>query len=248
MFSVAGKEMAMVRKINRRVPLVPVDQEKKFERQRMQMVMQLQGWNIRDRRILTAMAEIPRHRFVPNGDRNWAYEDRPLPTKYGQTVTQPHVVAYMLEQLDIKPGHRVLEVGTGLGYQTAILGQLAKEVYSLEIIPQLGEKAHQNLGQLGYRHVHVKAANGFRGAADYAPYDRIIVCGAAPQIPDVLLEQLKVEGKLIMPVGETNQTLQTITKTVLGQTLQTGIGASFEPLLERCPTLAQQHRRLGLRR
>lgn len=238
----------MVRKMNRPARVLPVDQEKQFERQRMQMVMQLQGWNVRDRRILKAMAEIPRHHFVPTGDRNWAYEDRPLPMKYGQNVTQPHVVAYMLEQLDIKPEHRVLEVGTGLGYQTAVLGQLAKEVYSLEIIPYVGEKAHQNLGQLGYRNIHVKAANGFRGAAKHAPYDRIIVCGAAPEIPAILLEQLKVDGKLIMPVGEEHQKLHIITKTVLGQTLKMGIGASFEPLLERCPTLARQRQRLGLRR
>ncbi len=237
----------MVRKVNRRLHVLPVDQDKQFERQRMQMVMQLQGWNIRDRRILKAMAETPRHHFVPTRDRNWAYEDRPLPMEYGQMVTQPHVVAYMLEQLDIKPDHRVLEVGTGLGYQTAILGQIAKEVHSLEIIPRVGEKAHQNLGQLGYRNIHVRAGNAFRGAASHAPYDRIIICGAAPEIPAILLEQLKVDGKLIMPVGEERQQLQVITKTVLGQTLETGIGASFEPLLEICPPLAKQRRRLGLR-
>lgn len=237
----------MVQKINRRSHLLPVDQDQQFKRQRLQMVMQLQGWNIRDRRILKAMAEIPRHHFVPGGDRNWAYEDRPLPMKYDQTVTQPHVVAYMLEQLNIQPEHRVLEVGTGLGYQTAILGQLAKAVYSLEIIPYVAQMAHQNLGQLGYRNIHIKAANGLRGSAEHGPYDRIIVCGAAPEIPAILLEQLKVDGKLIMPIGEERQKLQVITKTVLGQTLKTGIGASFEPLLERCPALAQQHQRLGLR-
>lgn len=238
----------MVQRINRRSQVLPVDQDKQFKRQRLQMVMQLQGWNIRDRRILKAMAEVPRHYFVPASDRNWAYEDRPLPMEYGQTVTQPHVVAYMLEQLDIQPNHRVLEVGTGLGYQAAILGHLAREVYSLEIIASLGEKAHQNLGQLGYRNIHVKLGNGFRGAPSHTPYDRIIVCGAAPEIPAILLEQLNVDGKLIMPVGEEHQKLQVITKTMLGQTLKTGIGASFEPLLERCPTLAQQRQRLGLHR
>jgi protein-L-isoaspartate(D-aspartate) O-methyltransferase len=226
----------------------PVDQEKAFERQRIQMVMQLQGWNIRDRHILKAMAEVPRHQFVPTRDRNWAYEDRPLPMGYDQTMTQPHVVAYMLEQLAIQPEHRVLEIGTGLGYQTAILGQLAKEVYSLEIIPRLGEKAHQNLGQLGYRNVHVKSSNGLLGAPSHGPYDRIIICGSAPEIPTALLEQLAIEGKLIMPVGTERQRLQVITKTVLGQTLKTGIGVSFEPLLQTCPPLAQRHQRLGLRR
>ena len=238
----------MLHKTNRRTSVFPVDQEKQFERQRMQMVMQLQGWNIRDRRILKAMAETPRHHFVPTSDRNWAYEDRPLPMKYGQTMTQPHVVAYMLEQLGIQPEHKVLEVGTGLGYQTAILGQLARKVYSLEILPRLGEKAHQNLGKLGYRNIHIRAANGFRGAADHAPYDRIIVCAAAPEVPAILLEQLKVDGKLIMPVGEERQQLHVITKTSLGQTLKAGIGASFEPLLERCPPLAQPNQRWGLRR
>ena len=238
----------MIRKMNRRMRDLSVDPEQQFKRQRMQMVMQLQGWNICDRRILKAMADIPRHRFVPTGDRNWAYEDRPLPMKYGQTVTQPHVVAYMLEQLDLQPDHRVLEVGTGFGYQTAVLGQLVKEVYSLEIIPYVGEKAHRNLGKLGYRNIHVKAANGFKGAAKHAPYDRIIVCGAASEIPAILLEQLKIDGKLIMPVGDEHQKLHVIKKTVLGQTLNTGIGASFEPLLERCPTLANNRQRLGLRR
>lgn len=232
----------MVHKFNRRIPMVSASSDKKFERQRLQMVMQLQGWNIRDLRILKAMAEIPRHCFVPSRDRNWAYEDRPLPLKYGQTMTQPHVVAYMLEQLDVQPQHRVLEIGTGLGYQAAILGQLAKEVYSVEIIAPVGEQAHQNLGQLGYRNVHVRAANGSLGASQHAPYDRIIVCGAAPEIPHALLEQLSLDGKLIMPVGEDRQKLQVLTKTVLGQVLKTGIGASFEPLLDRSPAIPQ-HRR-----
>ncbi len=237
----------MVHKFNRRVPMVSANSDKQFERQRLQMVMQLQGWNIRDLRILKAMAEIPRHCFVPSRDRNWAYEDRPLPMKYGQTVTQPHVVAYMLEQLDVQPEHRVLEIGTGLGYQTAVLGQLAKEVYSLEIIAPVGEQAHQNLGQLGYRNIHIRAANGSLGASHHAPYDRIIVCGSAPEIPQPLLEQLNIDGKLIMPVGKESQKLQILTKTVLGQILKTGIGASFEPLLECCPPAAQQHRRLRMR-
>lgn len=225
-----------------------VDQDKVFERQRIQMVMQLQGWNVRDRRILKAMAEVPRHQFAPSQDRNWAYEDRPLPIGYSQTMTQPHVVAYMLEQLAIKPEHRVLEIGTGLGYQTAILGQLAKEVYSVEIIPRLGEKAHQNLGQLGYRNVHVKSGNGLLGDPNHAPYDRIIVCGAVQEVPPALLEQLAIDGQLIIPVGGDHQTLQVITKTLLGQTLKTGIGASFEPLLESRPSLAMRNQRLGLRR
>lgn len=219
------------------------------DRQRLHMVTQLQGWNIRDCRILTAMMATPRDRFVPTRDRNWAYEDRPLPLPYGQTVTQPHVVAYMLEQADIRSDHHVLEIGTGYGYQSALLAQLAEQVYSLEIIPKFAERAHQTLGELGYGNVHIKVGNGFDGLVSHGPYDRILVCGAAPEIPPALLDQLAVDGKLVMPVGrDQQQTLQVMTKTVIGQTLTTTIAAAFEPLLAHCPVAACHRGRFSLRR
>ncbi len=156
---------------------------------------------ITDADVLAAVERVPRHRFVPEQYQRYAYEDRPLPIGHGQTISQPFVVALMTELLELTEGSRVLEIGTGCGYQTAILAELAEEVYSLEVIPDLSEKARRQLVELGYENVYLRAGDGWYGWADKAPFDGIIVTAAAPAWPPPLVEQLAEGGHLVIPVG-----------------------------------------------
>ncbi len=151
--------------------------------------------------VSEALAQVLRHRFVPEALKEAAYQNRPLPIGYGQTISQPFIVAIMTELLDLEPDHRVLEVGTGCGYQTAILAELAKEVYSIERVPELAEQAEKRLTELGYRNVEITIGNGFKGWPEKAAFDRIIVTAAPEEIPKPLLEQLKPGGKMVIPVG-----------------------------------------------
>lgn len=170
---------------------------------------QLMERNIRDPRVLDAMRTVPRHSFVPAEQRGLAYVDSPLPIGNGQTISQPYIVALMTQLLGLKGEERVLEVGTGSGYQAAILAYLAAEVYTIERHTDLGRLAARILEDLGYRNVHVKIGDGSRGLAEYAPYDAILVTAAAPQVPRPLLEQLANGGCLVIPVGARgNQTLE----------------------------------------
>lgn len=170
------------------------------ERRRM-VADQIERRGVRDVRVLNAMRSIPRHLFVPESSCNEAYEDGPLPIGYGQTISQPYIVAYMTECLRVRESDRVLEVGTGSGYQTAVLAALAKEVYTLEIIEPLGRHAAQLLTELGYRNIFFHLGDGRRGWREAAPFDRVIVTAAAAEVPDAFIQQLKDGGRLVMPVG-----------------------------------------------
>jgi protein-L-isoaspartate(D-aspartate) O-methyltransferase len=175
---------------------------------------QLRRRGIRDERVLTAMAKVPRDAFVAAEDAPNAYGDSPLPIGAGQTISQPYIVAAMLEQLELRPEDRVLEVGTGTGYEAAILGELTAEVWTIERQPELAETARSILQRLGHANVHVVQGDGSRGLADQAPFDKILVAAAAPRIPEMLIEQLADGGKMIVPVGtRQEQQLQLIRKT-----------------------------------
>jgi len=162
---------------------------------------QIRSRGVVDPRVLAAMGKVPRDRFVPDDVAERAYDDRPLPIGHGQTISQPYIVGYMSEALGVLPDHRVLEIGTGSGYQAAILGELAKEVYTIEIVTELASRAESTLRELGYSNVHVRAGDGYAGWPEQAPFDRIMVTAAPEQIPQPLLDQLAVGGRLVAPVG-----------------------------------------------
>jgi protein-L-isoaspartate(D-aspartate) O-methyltransferase len=166
----------------------------------------LRGRGIKDPRVLSAMETVPRHLFVPENLRLSAYEDRPLPIGEGQTISQPYVVAYMSELLELRGDEKVLEIGTGSGYQAAVLARLAAEVYSIEIIPSLSESAKRVIEQLGFRNVSLKVGDGFFGWEEKAPFDAILLTAAAPKVPPPLWRQLREGGRIIMPLGEPWQT------------------------------------------
>jgi len=181
---------------------------------RRQMVERIRSRGVTDAAVLAALDAVPRHLFVPQPERARAYEDRPLPIGDGQTISQPYMVALMTSLLALRPGERVLEIGTGSGYQAAILSHVAAEVYTIEIRQPLAERARRTLADLGYRNVHVRTGDGFQGWPDAAPYDGIIVTAAPPSVPDPLLRQLKTGGRLVIPVGSRNslQSLLVLTK------------------------------------
>jgi protein-L-isoaspartate(D-aspartate) O-methyltransferase len=170
------------------------------ERQRM-VQQQLMPRGINDGRVLAAMEKVPREEFVPVESRAASYEDGPLPIGYGQTISQPYIVAFMTEELRPKPSDRVLEIGTGSGYQAAILAELVKEVYTVEIVEPLAKNAEATLQRLGYKNVHVKVGDGYRGWPEYAPFDAITVTCAPEHVPQQLTDQLKDGGRMIIPVG-----------------------------------------------
>jgi len=171
-------------------------------RQRMVREQLLGTWRgITNRRVLTAMRTVPRHELVPDQERDQAYEDRPLPIGYGQTISQPYIVAFMTEQLDPQPTDKVLEIGTGSGYQAAVLAGLVKEVYTIEIVEPLARRAEADLKRLGYTNVLVRAGDGYQGWPEAAPFDAVVVTCAPDQVPQPLVEQLKEGGRMIIPVG-----------------------------------------------
>ena len=186
-----------------------------YQAARQQMVTEdIKRRGIDDPRVLQAMLTVERHLFVPEHYRHMAYADRPLPIGEGQTISQPYIVALMTYHIHLQPEEKVLEIGTGSGYQAAVLAELAKEVYSIEIIEDLARTAHERLRQLGYTNVWVKSGDGFYGWEEYAPYDAIIVTCAAPSIPEHLVEQLKEGGRMILPLGGEpfHQSLTVLTK------------------------------------
>jgi len=181
----------------------------------MAMVQQqIRARGVADKRVLSAMARVPRHEFVPAEQRPYAYEDRPLPIGEGQTISQPYIVALMTELLELEAGDRVLEIGTGSGYQAAILAELTAHVYTIEILPKLAQRAEQTLRRLGYGQVKVKAGDGYLGWPERAPFDAIIVTCAPERVPEPLREQLKEGGRMVIPVGPqwTGQTLYLLRK------------------------------------
>lgn len=179
------------------------------------------------------MRSVPRHLFVPEELRAHAYDDSPLPIGEGQTISQPYIVALMTDLLDPQPGHSVLEIGTGSGYQAAILSQLVRQVYSIEVIPELAAEASERLQRLGYRNVSVKAGDGNAGWPEHAPYDGIIVTAAAAKVPAALLAQLRNGGRMVIPVGESgSQELVLIEKSASGAIAERSIlPVAFVPLV-----------------
>lgn len=191
-----------------------------FAAQREQMVRdQIAGRGIRDQAVLKALREAPRHLFMPVDVRPHAYEDRPVPIGQGQTISQPYIVAFMSEALDVRKDHRVLEIGTGSGYQAAILSALARDVYTIEIIGEHAKSSAETLKRLGYQNVFVMEGDGYKGWPEHAPFDRIILTAAPPELPQTLVQQLKPGGKLIAPVGKSplDQELLLVTKASNGK-------------------------------
>jgi protein-L-isoaspartate(D-aspartate) O-methyltransferase len=174
-----------------------------FAAQRQRMVeQQLKPRGIKDQRVLAAMAKVPREEFVPTDERIDAYEDGPLPIDYGQTISQPYIVAFMTEQLRPKPTDRVLEIGSGSGYQAAILAELVTDVYTIEIIEPLAKSAEATMQRLGYKNVHIKVGDGYQGWPEEAPFDAVIVTCAPENVPQPLIDQLQNGGRMVIPVGE----------------------------------------------
>jgi protein-L-isoaspartate(D-aspartate) O-methyltransferase len=201
------------------------------EEARLRMVReQLSGRDITDPRVLEAMSRVPRHLFVPEPERANAYGDHPLPIGHGQTISQPYIVAFMTQSLDIQPDHRVLEIGTGSGYQAAILAELAKEVYTIEIVAPLAERARETLAALNYRNVHVRTGNGYLGWPEHAPYDRIMVTAAPTDVPPALVEQLIAGGIMAIPVGDFFQELRILRKTASGLETLATMPVRFVPM------------------
>ena len=171
--------------------------------QRKKMVEdQIQKRGVKDRSVLSAMALVEREKFVPEQFRDMTYSDRPLPIGFNQTISQPYIVAYMTEQLQVDSNHRVLEIGTGSGYQAAILCELSQNVFTIEIIPELGKSSSDVIKKLNYRNIHFRVGDGYKGWPEEAPFDRIIVTAAPGEIPEKLIEQLANGGRMILPVGE----------------------------------------------
>lgn len=199
------------------------------ERERM-VSQQLRGRDIRSERVLEALGRVPRHRFVPAEQQAGAYTDFPLPIGFGQTISQPYIVAFMTEALDVAADHKVLEIGTGSGYQAAVLAELAREVFTIEIVEPLAERSTGLLQELGYRNVHVRAGNGYAGWPERAPFDRIIVTAAPDEVPKALIEQLKMDGVIAVPVGVGEQMLQVMRRTPEGLTVIKTLPVRFVPM------------------
>jgi protein-L-isoaspartate(D-aspartate) O-methyltransferase len=214
---------------------VQADEEATWLQARQRMVRnQIQGRDIRDPGVLAAMGTVPRHLFVPKGHRDKAYEDYPLPIGWGQTISQPYIVAFMTEILKLKSGHRVFELGTGSGYQAAVASMVAGSVYTVEIYGELAESAGKRLKSLGYSNIHARQGDGYYGWKEAAPFDAIIVTAAADHIPPPLIKQLKPGGRLIIPLGSpfSIQQLVLVTKDMTGKVSERPIIAvRFVPLL-----------------
>ncbi len=213
-------------------PTAEIRKDSYTEARESMVEYQIRVRGVQDPRVLEAMEDVPRDEFVPDDYQSMAYSDGPLPIGYGQTISQPYIVAVMTELLDLEPDDRVLEIGTGSGYQAAILAQLVDEVYTMEIIPELAEQARERLDRLGYDRVHSVNADGYYGWEEYAPYDAIIVTAAPDHVPQALVEQLKDGGRMVIPVGPVGwyQTLWLITKEGGETEYHNQGGVQFVPL------------------
>ena len=205
-------------------------QETRAARERM-VQEQIVARGIRDPRLLEVLRKIPRHRFVPLEMQPVAYEDTALPIGLGQTISQPYVVAFMTEALELKPQDRVLEIGTGSGYQAAVLSLLVREVYSMEIVERLGKEAEARLKEMGYNNVRVRIGNGYRGWPEAAPFDAIIVTAAPEDVPPALIEQLRVGGRMVVPVGRYEQDLIRIRRVPKGLEREKLLPVRFVPMV-----------------
>jgi protein-L-isoaspartate(D-aspartate) O-methyltransferase len=200
------------------------------ERRSAMVEQQLVSRGISDPRVLAAMRDVPRHAFVPEDVRESAYQDRPLPIGSRQTISQPYIVAAMTELLEPEPGDIMLEIGTGSGYQAAVLARLVKRLYSIEILPELAKSAEKALDGLGVKNVEVRVGDGYRGLPEHAPFDGIIVTAAPPSVPPPLIDQLAVGARLVIPVGHHFQELMVFEKTETGVTERKVFGVRFVPM------------------
>lgn len=198
---------------------------------------QIVARGVTDSRVVAAMRKIPRHEFMPEDVRYRAYADAPSPIGHRQTISQPYIVAAMTELLNVQKGQKILEIGTGSGYQAAVLAELGAELYTIEIICDLADRAEKTLDSLGYEAVNVRCADGYKGWPSEAPFDGIIVTAAPPEIPEALVDQLAVGGRMVVPVGEHYQSLQLITKNLDGTTDVKNIAdVAFVPMVHGADT------------
>lgn len=210
---------------------VTVADESVFERARDAMVAsQIVVRGVRDPKTLAAMRSVPRHLFVPPDLTRSAYEDRPLPIGHGQTISQPYIVAFMTEALGLKGGEKVLEVGAGSGYQSAVLSRIASKVFGIEIVEPLAVEAKRRMARLGYKNVEIRAGDGYAGWPEHAPFDAILVAAAAPRVPEPLKQQLKEGGRLILPVGDHVQELRIVTRRGATFEERDVLGVRFVPM------------------
>ena len=203
--------------------------ERQAERERM-LSEHIQSRGVRDERVLMAMRNVPRHEFVPAEVSAAAYADRPLPIGHGQTISQPYIVAAMTELAGLGERSRVLEIGTGSGYQAAVLAEIVDQVYSIEIVEPLARSATATLARLGYRNIHVRHGDGYRGWPEAAPFDAILLTAAPPSIPEPLKRQLKVGGRLVAPVGDTYQELIVMIRDEDGFEVRSVLPVTFVPM------------------
>ncbi|MCA9402541.1 MAG: protein-L-isoaspartate(D-aspartate) O-methyltransferase [Candidatus Omnitrophica bacterium] len=203
-----------------------------FEQAHDRMIAeQLIPRGIEDTRVLAAMRKVRRHEYVPKAVRDRAYDDGPLPIGHGQTISQPYIVAVMTQVLEPKDNDKVLEIGTGSGYQAAVLAEIVDQVYTIEIVGPLADEARAHLKKQGYTNITVRHGDGYRGWPEHAPFDKIIVTAAPPEVPPRLVEQLKVGGRMVLPVGEGYQQLIVLTKTDQGVVTETLFPVRFVPMV-----------------
>jgi protein-L-isoaspartate(D-aspartate) O-methyltransferase len=212
-----------------------VDDSLRAERLRM-VETQIKARGVTDPQVIRAMREVPRHDFVPERLRSMAYTDGPLPIGEDQTISQPYIVAFMTEALDLQPHDKVLEIGTGSGYQAAVLAEIVDSVFTIEIIESLGKSAEARLKRLGYENVFVRIGDGYQGWPEEAPFDAIIVTAAPDHVPQPLVDQLKMGGRLVIPVGSGFQELVRITKTADGTRREDLLPVRFVPMTGEAET------------
>jgi protein-L-isoaspartate(D-aspartate) O-methyltransferase len=209
----------------------PIERGDDQARARAEMVAtQIAARGVADPAVLAAMRKVPRHEFVPAGLAAMAYEDRPIQIGWGQTISQPYIVALMSELANVHAGARVLEVGTGSGYQAAVLAELGADVYTVEIVEPLAKLAAARLARLGYTSVHSRSGDGYRGWPEAAPFDAIVVAAAAPAVPEPLKQQMKIGGRLVLPVGTRDQALRVIVRMAYDWSERTVIPVAFVPM------------------